>query len=124
MSLLRRALIVGLLIGILGVNMALVGPGLEEKYGLSFLYWLRGPRQPPADVVIVALDKKSSAELNLHEDPAKWPRSLHARLIEILTEQEAAVIAFDILFDEVRTPEDDRRLATAIHAARNVVLCE
>jgi adenylate cyclase len=86
MSRLSKALIVGLLIGILGMAATLVPCGLylEENIGLDLLFKLRGVREAPSKVVVVAMDKVSADNLNLPIRPDKWPRSLHARLIESL----------------------------------------
>jgi adenylate cyclase len=54
----------------------------------------------------------------------KWPRSLHARLIENLTHAGAKVIAFDIFFAEPRAAAEDARFADAIARAHNVVLAK
>jgi len=123
---LLKALLLGLIIGILGL---IVSPfpfslDLEENTGLGLLFKLRGPRQAPADAVVVSIDKESSENLNLPDNPDKWPRSLHARLTEKLAEQGAKVIAFDVHFIEPRVPEDDRIFAQAIRKAGNVVLTE
>ena len=122
--LLRKALIVGLLIGILGVNLVPLAHKLEEDIGLHLLFTLRGGRPVPPDVVIISLDKLSAEHLNVREEPRKWPRTLHASLVESLSRQGAAVIAFDILFDEVRIAEHDRLFARAMQNAGNVILCE
>jgi len=126
MSRLPKAFALGLLTSILGVVVSFVRPGyeLEEKTGLSLLFQLRGPRPVPPEVVIVTLDKASSQALRLSSDPAKWPRSYHARLTEALTKEGVAVIAFDILFEEPRSKEEDGPFAEAVQRARNVVLCE
>ena len=126
MSRLPKAFALALLTSILGAVVSFIPPGyeLEEKTGLSLLFKLRGPRPVPPDVVIVTLDKASSQALQLSFDPAKWPRSYHARLTEALTKEGAAVIAFDILFEEPRSEEEDVPFAQAVEQARNVVLCE
>ena len=125
-SRLFKALLLGLLIGILGL---IVSPfpfslDLEENTGLGLLFKLRGPRQAPAEAVVVSIDKESSENLNLPDNPDKWPRSLHARLTEKLARQGAKVIAFDVHFIEPRSPEDDRMFSEAIRKAGNVVLTE
>jgi adenylate cyclase len=74
--------------------------------------------------MIVSIDRQSSQVLGLPPQPEKWPRRLHARVVEELKRQGAAVIAFDMLFDEPRSPEDDYRFAEAMARAGNVVLCE
>ncbi len=126
MSHLSKALVIGLLTGIvgLGVSLAHFGLDLEENIGLDLLFRLRGTRQAPPEVVVVSIDKESAQHFNLPNDPRKWPRSHHARLIENLIKQGAAVIAFDIIFDETKSAEDDQLFAEAIRKANNVVLCE
>jgi serine phosphatase RsbU (regulator of sigma subunit) len=72
----------------------------------------------------VSIDKQSSDELDLHNNPDKWPRSLHARLTENLVKEGARVIAFDVHFIEPRIAEDDKLFAESIKNAQNVILCE
>jgi serine phosphatase RsbU (regulator of sigma subunit) len=121
-----KAVILGLVVGILGL---LISPfqfamNLEEDTGLGLLFKLRGPLEPPSDVVVVSIDKQSSDELDLHNNPDKWPRSLHARLTENLVKEGARVIAFDVHFIEPRIAEDDKLFAESIKNAQNVILCE
>ncbi len=125
-SRLFKAVILGILTAAVGVIGSFVpfGLDLEENVGLDLLFSLRGMRQPPPEVRIVTLDQKSAANLNLPKEPRKWPRSLHANLIENLIQKGATVIAFDLSFEESRSNEDDKVFAEAIHKAGNVVLCE
>jgi adenylate cyclase len=74
--------------------------------------------------MIVGIDEVSAAALSLPHDPAKWPRSHHARLTEILSQAGAAVVAFDMSFAEARVTGHDALFADAIHRARNVILFE
>jgi adenylate cyclase len=100
---------------------------LEEEVGLGWLFKLRGPRQAPAEVVVVTMDRESADQLKrrgLLNEPDQWPRSLHGHLVHSLTRQGAAVIAFDVLFDEQRDPVEDNAFAQAVREAGNVVLCE
>lgn len=126
MSRLSKAVILGFLTGIVGLGVSLLpfGVDLEENVGLDLLFNLRGTNQPPSDVIVVSIDQKSAEHLNISKDPRKWPRSLHARLTENLVKEGARVVAFDLIFDEVKSPEDDHLFAEAIGKARNVVLCE
>lgn len=126
MSRLTKALAVGLLASLSGLLVSLTpfGALLEESLGLDRLFTLRGIRVTPPEVVLVTLNKESSDVFGLPNQPAKWPRSYHARLIDMLTEQGARVIVFDLLFEESRNAADDQRLAQALHNARNVVLVE
>jgi adenylate cyclase len=101
-----------------------VGMTLEENMGLYILFKLRGDRKAPPEVVVVATESASENQLNLPTNLTKWPRSLHARLIDKLAEENAAVIAFDIFFRESRLPQDDHRFAKSIQRAGNIVLVE
>jgi serine phosphatase RsbU (regulator of sigma subunit) len=126
MSRLFKAIILGFLIGIVGL---LISPfrftlDIEENAGLGLLFKLRGVRPAPSDVVVVSIEKESSENLGLPNNPNKWPRSLHARLIENLVREGAEVITFDLHFIEPRSTEDDNLFAEAIKKARNVVLAE
>ena len=126
MSPLRKAVANGLFTAILGLLISLAPFGLyfEEATGLDLLFKLRGPREAPAEIIIVTMDKVSSEKLNLPAEPRKWPRSFHARLIENLVNKGVSLIGFDIIFDEPHSPEDDSKFVQAISNAGNVVLCE
>ncbi|HWS16143.1 MAG TPA: adenylate/guanylate cyclase domain-containing protein [Candidatus Methylomirabilis sp.] len=125
-SRLAPSAILGLITGIagLGASLAPFGLFLEENTGLKLLFHLRGPREPPPEVLIVTVDKASSDRLDLPNDLRKWPRSLHARLTDVLANNGAAVIAFDIFFEDPRSPPEDARFAKSIRNARNTILCE
>ncbi|MEE9604754.1 MAG: CHASE2 domain-containing protein [Candidatus Scalindua sp.] len=126
MTHLLKPLILGLFIGILGllISLVLFRLVLKENIDVDVLFNLRGPRQAPHDVIIVSMDKFSASKLNLPYDPKKWPRSLHARLTKNLSEAGAEVIAFDIMFNESRSTEDDKDFAEEIDKAGKIVLCE
>jgi len=121
-----KAVTLGFLTGLLGLLVSLTpfGFSLEEGVGLDLLFRLRGARQAPAEVVVVTVGKQCAVHLNLPPDPTKWPRSLHARLVENLVKAGAAVIVFDMNFNEARSPEQDRLFADAIRRAGNVILFE
>ncbi len=121
-----KAILFGLLIGILGLlgGFSQTISRLDENSGLGLLFKLRGQRKAPPDVVVVSIDKESSDELGLPNNPDKWPRSIHARLAPILADAGAEVVAFDVHFIEPRVPEDDNLFADALATAGNVVLCE
>lgn len=79
----------------------------------------RGPGDTP--VVIIAIDEPSFRELGLHW-PFPW--RMHAELIGRAASDGARVIAFDLIFAESATAEDNQRLAAAIQHAGNVVLAK
>ena len=96
----------------------------EENLGLHILYLLRGPQEPPDDVVVVAIDRESARRLDLPTAPHKWPRTLHARLLAQLRAQHAAVVCFDLIFYEAQDPTGDRAFAAAMRNAGNVILSQ
>jgi adenylate cyclase len=69
------------------------------------------PPKPAADVVIVAIDEPSFAEIG-RQWP--WPRDLHARLATALKAAGARVVGLDMIFAEPSTPEADAALAGAL----------
>src|SRR5688572_14483385 len=95
-----KGLALGLAVGLVGWLFTLTpwGAALEEEVGLSWLFHLRGPRQAPSEVIVVAVDKKSAERLGLPLKPDKWPREMHARLVSILAKGGASTIAFDFFF--------------------------
>jgi len=126
LSTLFKGLALGTATGIVGLLISALpfGQNLEENVGLDWLFKLRGVRQPPAEVVVVSIDKASADALHLPNEPRKWPRHKHALLTKKLIEAGAGVIAFDIIFDEPRSSEDDTTFAKAVKEAGNVVLFE
>lgn len=71
------------------------------------------------DIVIVDIDQRSLDKLGLY---AKWPRATHARMIDYLHRQGAAVIAFDVLFMERdENARQDSALVASVRRAGNVV---
>jgi adenylate cyclase len=120
-----RVIFWGLLTGWIGI-MTMVPAGMqkfEEHLDLAVLFKLRGPRSAPPEVVIVNIDPASARQLNITSDPSQWPRNLHARLIQTLSERGARSIAFDVVFRHPRSVDGDRELIQAVNQARNVVLC-
>jgi CHASE2 domain-containing sensor protein/tRNA A-37 threonylcarbamoyl transferase component Bud32 len=86
----------------------------------DFLYEFRGVRNPPQDIVIVAIDEPSMREIGRRWP---WPRSMHAQLVSELKQAGAQTIFFDVLFVEPSAePTTDQRFADAIAAAGNVIL--
>lgn len=85
----------------------------------DFLLGLQRYAEPPDEILIVAIDQDSFEEIGIQWP---WPRSLHARLIENLDREGAAVIALDILFDVPSSGEEDEILANSIAKSGRVVL--
>jgi len=79
---------------------------------LDFRHAVRGPIPAGGDVVIVGIDEASLAEIG------RWPwtRSRIAALVDRLTDAGAAVIGFDVVFDQPQVDVDARALAAAVAA--------
>lgn len=77
-------------------------------------------RPAPQDVVIVAIDDRSLAEIG------RWPwrRAVHATLINRLTAEGAAAVGVDLILAEAdqADPASDRSLAEAMRSNGRVVL--
>jgi adenylate cyclase len=113
-----------MMIGLLGIAISL-SPGSaawEESIGLSLLFEMRGQRQPPGQVAIISINGRTAQQLGLGEEIPQWPRSLHAELIDRLTDAGVAVIAYDIFFKNARQPDTDELMAKAVRRAGNVLL--
>ncbi|MEE9338077.1 MAG: adenylate/guanylate cyclase domain-containing protein [Methylococcaceae bacterium] len=95
---------------------------LEEEFGLSWLFKFRDEIPPSEKIIIVSIDKLSAEILHLPENPEKWPRSYYAQLIEKINQQNPSVIAFNMIFDEVRDEYNDQLLAKAIGDGKNIIL--
>ncbi len=121
---LSKVLLLGLSTAVIGLLSYFLPFGLdwEENIGLETLYTLRGHRVPPADVVLVSIDKGSADRLGLINNPAQWPREMHAQIIDQLAEAGATVVAFDVFFKEPRDPKTDQLLVDATRRAGNVLL--
>lgn len=129
-----KKLLISSFIGLVGVILYLLplGVELEEKFGLNVLFQLRGISAVPSDVVVIAIDQLSASKLKENNqianntiDPSKWPRALHADLINRLIEEEVKVIAFDLRFRGCGSDfGDNDRLVQAIKNAGNVILVE
>ena len=71
-----------------------LGNGLT---GLSYdLLFLFKPTVQPQEAIVVYMDEKSFRELG--QSPDNWDRSLHARLLDRLTKDEARLVVFDVWF--------------------------
>lgn len=72
-----------------------------------------------ADILIVAIDELSLEALGAWP----WPRSIHARLLDRLTDAGSQAVLMDVFFTEpARTPGEDKSLAAAIKRNGRVFL--
>ncbi|NTV15569.1 MAG: adenylate/guanylate cyclase domain-containing protein [Desulfobulbaceae bacterium] len=100
------------------ISWSRLGPSLGFIL-MDQLFFLRGPQSPPAEIVIVAVDEPSFANLGLRWP---WPRSLHAELVNALKEAGAKTVAFDVVFAEHSTPTSDQLFARSLAGHGSVVL--
>lgn len=101
-----------------------LGTGFEQNVGLSWLFNFRGAIQPPANVVVAAINEQTGEYLGLPKLPREWPRSIHGRLVENLTRLGASAIVFDIDFQQPKKTEDDAAFAQAVADSGRVILVE
>ena len=151
-------IVLAIAVGTIGAIFVLVPQvqSLEQNLGLGWLFRLRGPVAAPAEVVVVTISREAAANIFLPRDPekfhrcddirtgtmpathlglpalpARWPRCLHALLVDKLAGAGARIVAFDVLF-RTRPPlpgpsgdlnaEQDRQLAAAMARARRVLI--
>jgi adenylate cyclase len=95
---------------------------LETNQGLDWLFHWRGVRQPPTEVVVIAMDEISEEQLNAGRELTQW-RRLHAKLVDELQRQGAALIVFDLQFITYQ-PSHDEGFAKAMKQAGNVLVTE
>jgi CHASE2 domain-containing sensor protein len=111
------------LAGALGVLVAFI-VALTERFdslegeSIDARFELRGEREAPSDVVIVAIDQRSLLEL---EEPYPFPARLHRRAIDQLTKAGARVVAYDIPFGARTGAAETAALADAIDDAPPIV---
>jgi len=88
-----------------------------EYWALDYRFHLASKSIGNSKIVIITIDDKSIQRLG----PWPWPRSYHAKLIDILTQAKAKVIGLDIIFSTPNRKED-QRLVEAIKKAKNVII--
>ena len=126
LRLLRRHRIIADWVLLLGALVAFTAVAAHERwfwrfdlalYDVALALWAR---PAPADIVIVAIDDLSLAEIG------RWPwrRAVHATLLERLAAADARAVALDLILTEpdLRDPAGDAALAQAMRAGVRVVL--
>lgn len=105
---------------VLAIGLALTPWGRFAELALGdSLFLVRGSLPVPDDLLIVAIDEPSMAELG---EPWPWPRRLHAELLDALYSAGARQVLLDILFAEPSRAEDDARLQQALDRHPQTVL--
>jgi adenylate cyclase len=121
-----RSLAAGLVTAACGLALVLtpLGTTFERTFGLDWLFKIRGARTPPPEVAVIGINSGTGRTLGLPRLPHDWSRTVHARLIDRLVEQNAKGIVFDIDFSRSKPGDEDAVLANAISKANRVVLFE
>lgn len=103
----------------LGIAFSPYGKALDT-FIYDFFFFLRGPVASQEEIVIVAIDEASFGVLGLQWP---WPRSLHAKLIETLYEEDAQTIALDLILSEASSdPEEDRIFSETVSHHPSLIL--
>ncbi len=122
----RSVLGLGIVIAAIGIGLRPTGVGvwLEDEFALPCLFTVRGPVEPPRNVVVVSIDKTSADQLGLRKDEWPPPRHIHARVIRSLSRHGVSAIIMDVFFKDQRTLAEDDDLAHAIAESGKVALFE
>jgi adenylate cyclase len=104
--------------GVTLLGFAALAAGLFQTTQLRFADALFPSVAADPRIVIVGIDDRSL------DTVGSWPfeRSQHARLVESLYDQGAALVGYDVTFSEETDPSQDEALAGAIDEAGNVVV--
>lgn len=106
--------------------LALQLSGLLERTDNRLGDWLlqahAASRQPPDDIVVLAIDQRSLDELNDIAGSWPWPRSVHGELLAALEPHAPAAVAFDIMFNEADSfrPDSDQVFKEIVAAQDNL----
>ncbi len=121
-----KALVWGCVVGLMGLIFSFtdIARSFEEDLGLDLFFKVRGIQQPPTEAVVVSIDRDSAEHLKIPDNPDKWPRSVHARLVDTLVRAGAKAITFDVHFIEQKVTKDDHLFERALRRAGNVVLAD
>lgn len=98
----------------LAVGLAIFAFDLLERLELETVdarFEVRGPEDPPDDLVLVLIDDVTFDEL---DEQWPFPRSMHGSVIDRLNRDGADAIAYDVQFTEPTVPREDNALIFAV----------
>jgi len=78
------------------------------------------PQRNHTGLAIIYMDEQAMQDYR--QRPEQWNRSLHARLLDRLTEDQPRVVVFDVMLTQASDPVEDNALARAIRRNGRVVL--
>jgi len=105
------------------VGLLLWGTLLGESWtNASYDYLFRfGSRAVTNQVTLVLMDNSAYKSLGQPRGQP-WDRALHTRLLNRLADDGCRLVVFDAHFRQLRDPDTDKNLATAMARQKNVVL--
>ena len=85
---------------------------LMRELDLKSLDWFMQGHSPSPDIALIAIDNKSIAEIG------RWPwdRSVHARLINVLSEYTPRAAGYDVIFSDLSEEAEDYLLAYSFNS--------
>ena len=109
-----------------GIALLLYATGLSHDTELASVdtrFSIRGDEQPRDDIVLVLIDDTTSRELPVR---FPFPRSLHARVIDTISQENPKAIAYDVEFLQPTKAKQDSALIDAVARAgpNKVVLAD
>ncbi len=123
---LARSLAIGFVVAAFGLALISIplGTTFERTFGLDWLFKMRGAVAPPPQVAVLGINGRTGRALDLPRLPRDWPRTVHARFLVRLIQQNAAAIVFDFDFSRAKSNDEDAAFANMITQAKRVVLFE
>lgn len=89
-----------------------------ELANYDLMMYLRGPQEPPDDIVIIAIDQLSINEFDRLGLSWPWPRAIHGELVKVVNAAGARQIVFDVVFSPASAdPAQDLAFAEAVQAS-------
>lgn len=113
-----RERIIAIALGVALLAAGLTGVFTSANEWLNVQRFSLFPRAASGDVVVVQIDAKSLNAVGVWP----WPRSIHARLIDLLTRAGVGEIAFDVDFSHPSVAAHDAALAAALERAGGGVI--
>jgi adenylate cyclase len=119
-------LLIAVAVASAGIALLLYATGLfhdTEHSSVDTRFSIRGDDTPRSDIVLVLIDDTTSRELPVR---FPFPRSLHAKVIDAISREDAKAIAYDVEFLQPTKPAEDNALINAVARAgpNKVVLAD
>jgi CHASE2 domain-containing sensor protein/signal transduction histidine kinase len=109
-----------IVVGVLGAILFAVSVSFGHRIDNLLYDQISVATAPPAssDIILVEIDDRSLAQIGAWP----WPRSVHARLIDVLNEADPKAIGYDILFNEPTDAPNDLALQKSIAQSGKTII--